>query len=84
MYINDFLGMEFTDDEKGIVFHFLNCQFIAEEYTFEGKEEATHFYMCCLRFFEAIGSCPPTNKQKLFRELLDTNFLELSYSRQIY
>lgn len=84
MYTNDFLGMDFTDGNKGVVFHFLNEQYIAEEYIFDDEENATHFYMCCLRFFEAVESCTSVEKQKLFREFLDSNFLKLSYSRNTY
>lgn len=84
MYTNDFLGMDFTAEGKGVVFHFLNYQFIAEEYIFEDEETATHFYMSCLRFFDAVVSCSPTEKQKLFREFLDTNFMQLVYLRRTY
>lgn len=84
MYSNDFLAMDFTEEGKGVVFHYLNEQYIAEEYIFEDKKNATHYYMCCLRFFEVVESCTPVEKQNLFREFLDMNFLNLTYSRYTY
>ncbi|UJF15228.1 hypothetical protein LZ578_09635 [Jeotgalibaca sp. MA1X17-3] len=84
MYTNEFLAMDFTEEGKGVVFHYLNESYIAEEYIFEEKEDTTHFYMCCLRFFEAVEFGSPVEKQKLFREFLDTNFLNLTYSRHTY
>lgn len=84
MYTNDFLGMEFTEDGKGVVFHYLMGASIAEEYMLDDKKSATHFYMSCLRFFDSVEGCSAVEKEKMFRELLDSDFLQLGYKKTVY
>ncbi|AZP04961.1 hypothetical protein [Jeotgalibaca ciconiae] len=84
MYTNAFLGMDFTEDTKSVVIHFLMGYSLAEEYVFLNEETATHFYMACLRFFDAVKEKPVVEQQNMFRDFLDSNILELTYEKRIY
>lgn len=84
MFVNEFMGMDFSDEGKAIVFHFLMEDHLAEEYCFATTEEATHFYMACLRFDEELAELPLQQKRKLFREFLDRNVMGMRYTKRLY
>lgn len=84
MFVNEFMGMDFSEDGKAIVFHFLMEDHLAEEYAFATQEEATHFYLACLRFNEELEGMPVKEKRKIFREFLDRNILEMRYTKRLF
>lgn len=84
MYVNEFMGMDFTEDGTAIVFHFLMEESLAEEYAFATAAEATHFYMGCLRFSEELEGLNLKEKRKVFHEFLDRNIMEMQYRKTIY
>ncbi|MDE1548176.1 hypothetical protein [Jeotgalibaca caeni] len=84
MYTNQFLGMEFTEEKNGVVFHFLNGNRLAEEYIFKKPEEATRFYMICLRFFDEFAEEDPVMQQDMFRSFLKNNLMKMKYLKRVY
>ena len=81
MYTNAFVGMEFTDDQRGVVFHFANDDALADEFIFETGKEATQFYFDCLGFCEHIEDYPVEVQENLFRKFLDYNVFGKNHAR---
>ncbi len=84
MYTNGFLGMDFIEDEEGVVLHFLNGEGIAEEYLFFREKEATSFYLSCLYCFEEYEDRPLAEQEFMFRQFLDKLLLDKRYVKNVY
>ncbi len=84
MFTTSFLGMDFTEDGRGVVLHFVEGEGIAEDYFFRTEEEATAFYSACQRLCEELKEEPVETQTAIFQEFLDLNIGEFHYNRRFY
>lgn len=84
MFITSFLGMDFTDEGKGVVLHFVEGDSIGETYVFQTREEVASFYETCQRLCEELKEEPIATQTAIFQEFLDLNIGDFQYDRRIY
>lgn len=84
MFMTPVLGMDFTEDRKGVVIHFVEDDAVAEEYLFETTDEAAAFYRSCQKLSDEVKEEPLDVQYAIIREFLDLDIGEFNYERTYY
>lgn len=84
MFMTPVLGMDFLEDKKGVVIHFVEDDTLAEEYLFETTNEAAAFFRSCQNLCEEVKEEPLEVQNALIREFLDLDIGKFNYERAYY
>ena len=84
MFMTPVLGMDFLEDKKGVVIHFVEDDTLAEEYLFEITDEAAAFFRSCQNLCEEVKEEPLEVQYALIREFLDLDIGKFNYERAYY
>ena len=84
MFMTPVLGMDFLEDKKGVVIHFVEDDTLAEEYLFETTDEAAAFFRSCQTLCEEVKEEPLEVQYALIREFLDLDIGKFNYERAYY
>ena len=84
MFMTPVLGMDFLEDKKGVVIHFVGDDRLAEEYLFETTDEAAAFFRSCQNLCEEVKEEPLEVQYALIREFLDLDIGKFNYERAYY
>lgn len=84
MFMTSVLGMDFTEDKKGVVIHFVEDDAVAEEYLFETMNEAAAFFRSCQNLSDEVKEEPLEVQYAIIREFLDLDIGKFNYERANY
>lgn len=84
MFMTPVLGMDFLEDKKGVVIHFVEDDTLAEEYLFETTDGAAVFFRSCQNLCEEVKEEPLEVQYALIREFLDLDIGKFNYERAYY
>ena len=84
MFMTPVLGMDFTEDKKGVVIHFVEDDAVAEEYLFETMNEAATFFRSCQHLCDEVKEEPLEIQYAIIREFLDLDIGKFNYERAYY
>ena len=84
MCMTPVLGMDFLEEKKGVVIHFVEDETLAEEYLFETTDEAAAFFRSCQNLCEEVKEEPLEVQYALIREFLDLDIGKFNYERAYY
>ena len=84
MFMTPVLGMDFLEDKKGVVIHFVEDDTLAEEYLFETTDEAAAFFRSCQNLCEEVKEEPLEFLYALIRVFLDLDIGKFNYERAYY
>ena len=84
MFMTPVLGMDFLEDKKGVVIHFVEDDTLAEEYLFETTDEAAAIFRSCQNLCEEVKEEPLEVQYALIREFLDLDIGKFNYERAYY
>ena len=84
MFMTPVLGMDFTEDKKGVVIHFVEGDAVAEEYLFETPDEAAVFFRSCQNLSDEVKEEPLEVQAAIIREFLDLDIGQFNYERTDY
>ena len=84
MFMTPVLGMDFTEDKKGVVIHFVEDDAVAEEYLFETTDVVFSFFISCQNLCDEVKEEPLEVQYAIIREFLDLDIGKFNYERAYY